>query len=227
MKICHTLLVISALTALTACSQPNQTAKPAEPTPTKTADHADHAHHHAHHTPSTNESAHVSEYMTAMTQMHDDMTTAMKHAHPDVAFVAGMIPHHQGAVAMAQIQLKYGKDEELRKLAQTIIDSQQAEIDMMQAWLKDNASLTSNDSPHVQAYEQLSGHDEMMTGMAEQDPDVAFAKGMIPHHQSAIEMADIELKYGKDDKIKALATQIKNAQTPEIKQMQDWLAKTK
>ena len=55
------------------------------------------------------------------------------------------------------------------------------------------------------------------------DPDVAFAKGMIPHHQGAIDMANTELKMGKDKEMLQLAKQIKSAQDPEIKQMQAWL----
>ena len=47
-----------------------------------------------------------------------------------------MIPHHQGAIEMAQIVLKYGKDEEIRKLANAIIREQRREIAEMQEWLK-------------------------------------------------------------------------------------------
>ena len=65
----------------------------------------------------------------------------------------------------------------------------------------------------------------MMQGIMDSDPDVAFVKGMIPHHQGAIDMSDVEQKYGKDSEMLKLAEQIKQAQTPEIKQMQDWLAK--
>ena len=47
-----------------------------------------------------------------------------------------MLPHHIGAVKMAEVELKYGKDPEMRKLAEDIINAQQAEIEQMQKWLK-------------------------------------------------------------------------------------------
>lgn len=60
---------------------------------------------------------------------------------------------------------------------------------------------------------------------AHNDADVAFAQGMIPHHQQAIEMSDILLtKQGIDPRVVSLANQIKAAQGPEIQQMQGWFA---
>jgi hypothetical protein len=52
----------------------------------------------------------------------------------DKDFVAHMIPHHAGAVSMAEVQLKYGKDPELRKMARDIIKAQQKEIAFMKKW---------------------------------------------------------------------------------------------
>jgi len=52
----------------------------------------------------------------------------------DRDFVAGMIPHHQGAVDMAKIELQYGKDAEMRRLATTIVNSQEKQIGQMEAW---------------------------------------------------------------------------------------------
>ena len=93
--------------------------------------------HQAHmNMPMSTGSAMQQELMQGMNQMHQDMMAAMQYKDPDVAFAAGMLPHHIGAVKMAEVELKYGKDPEMRKLAEDIINAQQAEIEQMQKWLK-------------------------------------------------------------------------------------------
>jgi uncharacterized protein (DUF305 family) len=72
-------------------------------------------------------------HMKMMQNMKMDYT-----GNTDVDFVQGMIPHHQGAIDMAKAELQYGKDPELRKLAQNIIGDQEKEIGQMQSWLKKN-----------------------------------------------------------------------------------------
>ncbi len=81
-------------------------------------------------------SAMQQELMQGMDQMNQDMMAAAQYKDPDVAFAAGMLPHHIGAVKMAEVELKYGKDPEMRKLAENIINAQQAEIEQLQKWLK-------------------------------------------------------------------------------------------
>ncbi len=56
------------------------------------------------------------------------------------------------------------------------------------------------------------------------DPDIDFARGMIPHHQAAIDMAKVQLEYGKDPEIRKLSEDIIKAQEGEIKQLNEWLA---
>ena len=93
--------------------------------------------HQAHmNMPMSTDSAMQQELMQGMSQMHQDMMAAAQYQDPDVAFAAGMLPHHIGAVKMAEVELKYGKDPEMRKLAEDIINAQQAEIEQMQKWLK-------------------------------------------------------------------------------------------
>lgn len=77
-------------------------------------------------------------YEEAMHAMHGPMMMGMKHPDADKAFVLGMIPHHQGALDMAQIQLKFGKDRQMRRLAFDILRTQHLEVIQMNRWLRDN-----------------------------------------------------------------------------------------
>lgn len=77
-------------------------------------------------------------YEAAMARMHTGMAIAYT-GNADVDFVAGMIPHHQGAIDMAEVVLKYGSDPEVKKLAEAVISAQTQEIAWMQAWLAKNA----------------------------------------------------------------------------------------
>ena len=168
---------------------------------------------------------HTQAYLAMMNKMGDEMSKAGNLADADTAFAKGMIPHHIGAVEMAKVQLEFGKDETMRKLAQAIIDGQQSEIDLMNAWLAGKDTATQNpQAPHAKAYAAgKAQHKAMMAAINEPNPDVAFAKAMIPHHQGAVEMAKVQIQFGKDEKMKKLAQDIIKAQEPEIKLMQDWL----
>jgi hypothetical protein len=77
-----------------------------------------------------------SELIASMDKMHMAMRVIKPSGNSDVDFVRLMLPHHQAAIDMAKIQLLYGKDPQMRKLAQEIITDQQLEIELMQHWLK-------------------------------------------------------------------------------------------
>ena len=72
--------------------------------------------------------------MQPMMQMHTSMTSVQLTGNADHDFVVMMIPHHQGAIAMAQIELKYGKNAKALALAKDIISAQQEEVQEMQSW---------------------------------------------------------------------------------------------
>lgn len=85
------------------------------------------------------------EMAAAMERMHHAMMVEPS-GDADRDFAAMMIPHHQGAIEMAQAQLRYGKDERLRRLAQGIIVEQRQEIAVMQAILAEKGALPT--APH-------------------------------------------------------------------------------
>ena len=71
----------------------------------------------------------------AMERMHKDMSIVPS-GDPDRDFAAMMIPHHQGAIDMAKVELQFGKNPVLRRLAQGIIVEQLQEIEVMQRELR-------------------------------------------------------------------------------------------
>ena len=77
----------------------------------------------------------TSEFKAAMDKMHKTMSQPMM-GMADHDFAMMMVPHHQGAIDMAKVELKYGTDPKLRKMAENIVSSQQKEIQELQAWLK-------------------------------------------------------------------------------------------
>lgn len=81
----------------------------------------------------------------AFADVNDRMHAAMAEIPPDAdeAFMRGMLAHHRGAVEMAEVELQHGKDAQARDLAQRIIAAQQAEIDEMEAWLKQRDIATA------------------------------------------------------------------------------------
>ena len=162
--------------------------------------------------------------MSIMHSMMDKMMAMQMSMDPDDDFAMMMKMHHQGAIDMANEELKSGDDAKMKELAQKIITAQQAEIVQLDAFLAvHNPHMTSS-----------AFHEQMMNEMEESrkqadlqiingDTDHDFATLMIGHHHSAIENSRLELIYGHDTAMKTMAQKIITDQQAEIKELQDWL----
>jgi uncharacterized protein (DUF305 family) len=140
----------------------------------------------------------------------------------DRRFIDAMVPHHQGAVDMAEVALENAEHQEIRDLAEDIVVAQQDEIKELKA-IKEQEFGTSEVPMEMSAQEMeamgMMGPEEL----ASQDPfDKAFIDAMIPHHRSAIEMANVAYRESDNPEIQALAETIVDAQTREIAQMTAW-----
>jgi uncharacterized protein (DUF305 family) len=207
MRLLLTLLLVVLVALLAACTDDSDDQDPAVDTDdqaevidaTTSDDHADMADDH---------------------EMAADDYAGMAMELDDETFLAAMIEHHEGAVDMAEIALDRAEQEELRQMAQEIIDAQEAEIDQMQAWLDE--WFAGGHGDHGVSHEEM-GMDMDMDEFREADPfDLAFIDEMIIHHEGAIDMARAILETTERDELRDMAEEIIEAQQAEIQQMRDW-----
>jgi len=150
----------------------------------------------------------------------------------DQQFIDMMAPHHQGAVAMAQIALMRAQHPQIKSLARSIIADQNSEIAQMKAWRQ--AWYGSAATPGMAAMPMLPGMTMGMSGMTMMRDiarlktatpfDKAFIDAMLPHHQMAIDAATLELARGSHPQLKALALSIIKGQSREEGLMQAYRA---
>lgn len=142
----------------------------------------------------------------------------------DRAFIDAMVPHHEGAIEMAEAAKKAGLSQpDLVKVADDILATQQDEIDRMKEWRGDWFGSSTIDSKGAAAL----GLSESQMGMQHDadallsSGDVAtdFAQMMITHHEGAIAMAELAADNAEQDELRDLAQQIISAQEREIEIM--------
>lgn len=137
----------------------------------------------------------------------------------DAMFVTGMIPHHEAAVDMAELGVNSAEHAEIKELSENIITSQQAEIKQMNE-LKSSLPESSESMMSDDDMSAMMNDVESLKGA--KDFDKAFIDAMIPHHQSAVVMANQVIADGSNPEVEKLAKSIVTAQSKEINDMQTW-----
>jgi uncharacterized protein (DUF305 family) len=160
--------------------------------------------------------------MKIMTDGMQAMMSVKPSGNIDYDFASKMKYHHQAAVAMAASLMITSKDADLISFCTDVVGAQQSEIGLFDVFLKKEPLTKSKD---FEVYEKTDAKamDVMMQGMhavkLTDNMDKDFVALMIPHHQSAVEMAKAYLPYSTDKTLKEIATNIVKTQTDEI----EWL----
>jgi uncharacterized protein (DUF305 family) len=155
----------------------------------------------------------------------------------DARFIVMMIPHHEGAIAMAELALRRARRREIKALAQRIKASQGAEIVQMRRWYKQwfNADVPSWGwaGGYGMGMEMGGGMGRGMPGWDTSlealrnasDFDRAFIEQMIPHHRMGVMMASHAQWNTQHPELRKLEASMVRVQSEEIEQMSQWYQK--
>jgi len=162
-------------------------------------------------------------------------STGPDHNDADIAFAQGMIPHHQQAIDMSNTAATRGGPQ-VKALARQIKAAQGPEIRTMTGWLKDwNARSMEHGDGHGVSGDMKGdmggGHMGMLDEKTMSKLDAAkgaafdrlWLRGMIQHHQGAIDMAKTEIASGEYPKAVTMAKSIVTSQQAEIDHMREML----
>ena len=141
----------------------------------------------------------------------------------EAMFLQMMIPHHQQAILLSDIAISTSKNSEVVKLAKQIKSAQSPEITQMKAWLK-SAGLGEDPghSMHSMAGMLSDREIDQLKSANGNDFDNLFLKGMIAHHQGAVDMAEM-IENSQNSELKSFGERIKTAQSKEIELMNEML----
>jgi uncharacterized protein (DUF305 family) len=166
-------------------------------------------------------------------EMMDDMMVKMEAASimksAELDFILQMIPHHEGAIEMANYEITNGKKPEMIQLAKSILAEQTHEVQLMKLWLKQSLETTIVKTSDDFQLSMNKTMEVMMQNTPENhtltDTDQAFASVMLPHHQGAVNMAKGVIKFSKDPQTIAFANHLISSEQIEIEQMFAFLNK--
>lgn len=156
----------------------------------------------------------------------------------DQHFIVQMIPHHEGAIAMARVALERSERPEIRSLANGIIEAQEKEIGDMRAWYESwygaalprggggmGMGMSARQSPGVGGMRMggKEGDVDELQSVSASEFDREFILQMIPHHEMAVMMAGMLDATTERPEMKQLADNITTSQSREIDMMRSWL----
>jgi uncharacterized protein (DUF305 family) len=142
----------------------------------------------------------------------------------DQHFIVQMIPHHEGAIEMANVALERSNRPEVLSLARGIIEAQEREIRDMQSWYAEwFGSAPPAGGMGGMRMGGMEGDVDELRSTGDADFDREFIEQMIPHHEMAVMMAQMLQASTQRAEMKTLADNIITSQTREIEMMRSWL----
>ncbi|RYC66485.1 DUF305 domain-containing protein [Spirosoma sordidisoli] len=153
--------------------------------------------------------------MKAMQSGMNQMMSMKMTGDPDHDFAMMLKMHHQSAVEMSEMEIRQGKNAQVKALAGKIKTANQNEIKELTQFISSHKPQMSSSKLGQKGMEIMHGGSHSMNGNVDHD----FASMMAQHHQQGIDMANAFLKEGKTEKMKMMARKVIQAQTKEVAEL--------
>jgi uncharacterized protein (DUF305 family) len=174
----------------------------------------------------------ANDFSNAITKMIEKIRAIRMTGDPDSYFSNVMSEHNQGAIDLANVELKSGKDAAVIAIAKKVLAAQQKEQETVKKHVKTKkVARVSSTAPEATNMNSIEDNvkdvvadiekwmkKNAMTGDADKD----FVAAMVEHYKNEVKLANIEMRHGKDQKVKDLATKVKNDAMAIEKELNDW-----
>lgn len=179
------------------------------------------------------------EMMKPMSSMTEKMNNTKLTGDFDNDFAALMIEHHQAAVDLSEMEVAKGTDEQMKKLAQTMITDHSSEIEMLKSFITDHSKSAKHKNEIITDHKHEGGEEsdlssalkmEMTTMSSMQmtgNTDKDYAMMMKAHHEDAIKMSKAEIDHGHHAELKKMAQKMMDDDTKEVKEFERFLSAMK
>ncbi|WP_053985960.1 DUF305 domain-containing protein [Niameybacter massiliensis] len=188
-------------------------------------------------TPNCKQTGYYKAFEKAMAGYEETTSKLQPSGFVDIDFLEEMIPHHELGISMAENILKTAKNDEVKAIATSIVESQKAQVGQMTKLEeklktknckcdKNNSCANEEEAKYLAKYKEINESmiKKMKALVATCNDDADFIAEMIPHHEGAVEMAQNILEYSHNRAVKKIAKNIVKEQQAQIKQMQTLLA---
>lgn len=158
-----------------------------------------------------------------MKNLHAQKTTG----NPDVDFTKLITIHQQGAIDISDAYLKTANDSQIKSIAEQEIRKNKSDINDLNMWrtaYKDSAVFFGGDNYKDRMDENMTEMMKHTEFIRSSNSDINFAVVMVPHHRDAIEIAKVEIDFGRDEKLKAIAKNMIKDLQEQIRVMEEWMA---
>lgn len=153
--------------------------------------------------------------MKSMQSGMNQMMSMKMTGDPDHDFAMMLKMHHQGAVEMADLEIKQGTNARVKALASSIKMTNQKEIKELNQFLGKHKPMSSSSTLGKAGMEMMHSGTHSMNGKVDHD----FVSMMAQHHQQGVDMAKAFLKEGKTATMKMMANNVIKQQTKEIAEL--------